>query len=167
MPCEVKGEVVEPQHTGLVAVLRRGAPQQCPQAREQLLQGEGLHHVVVGARVQAGDAVAHSIARGEHEDGRGIADRAQAAADLDAVHPRHHHVEQHRVGCALSQHRQGLVAIRCELDLGAREGQGAPHCGADGLLIVGDQDPHVMSVPNARGVRRAPPRCRDRSACAG
>jgi len=44
----------------------------------QLLQREGLDEVVVGAGVEAGDAVGHGIARGEHEHRRLVAVGAHA-----------------------------------------------------------------------------------------
>ena len=46
-----------------------GAAHQRAQARAQLVERERLHEVVVGAGVEAGHAVGHLVAGGEHEDG--------------------------------------------------------------------------------------------------
>ena len=47
-----------------------GPPQERAHAREELLERERLRHVVVGARVEPGDAVLDLDARGQHEDGQ-------------------------------------------------------------------------------------------------
>ena len=63
---------------------RRGPPGQRPQPRRELLVGERLDEVVVGARVEAGDPVADRVARGEHQDRqRREPLRAQPAGDLE------------------------------------------------------------------------------------
>ena len=61
--------------------------------REQLLERERLDDVVVGARVEAGDAVADGVARGQHQHRHPAAPRPQAAADDEPVDARHEHVE--------------------------------------------------------------------------
>ena len=76
-----------------VVTLPARAPQQGAQPGDQLLAGEGLGEVVIGPRLQAGDPLAHLRARSQHQDGRAIARRAQATADLEAVESGHQHVE--------------------------------------------------------------------------
>lgn len=49
-------------------------------AGQQLVKGEGLDEIVVGAEVQTLDPVAHGVARGEKEYGRGIPALAGASA---------------------------------------------------------------------------------------
>ena len=85
----------------LEALLRRGgfggagagAPQDRAHAREQLAGVEGLRHVIVGADVEAGDAVRVLAARREHDDGD-VVSSADAAAHLEAVDARKHDVEE-------------------------------------------------------------------------
>ena len=60
-------------------------PQQRLQAGDQLLHGEGLLQVVVGAAVEALDAMGDAVARGQDQDRRGIAALAQGLEDLQAV----------------------------------------------------------------------------------
>ena len=75
---------------------RRTAAQQGPDPGQQLLALEGLDEVVVGAAVEAGHPVLGLGAGGQHQD-RDVAVAAQAAADLDAVHPRQPEVEHDQV----------------------------------------------------------------------
>ena len=87
----------------------RLAAQHRVDARHQLARVEGLGQVVVGAHLQADDAVDVVALGGEHDDrGRGRL-RAQAAADRQAVLARQHQVEHHQV-VALA--RQLLVHAR-------------------------------------------------------
>lgn len=62
-------------------------------AGQQLVKGEGLDEIVVGAEVQTLDPVAHGVARGEEEHGRGVAPLAELPHGREAVHARHHDVE--------------------------------------------------------------------------
>ena len=72
-------------------------PQQRAQPRPQLAQRERLDEVVVGAGVEPVDAVVDRVARGQHQHRRAVAGRAQPAADLEPVEPRHRDVEHDRV----------------------------------------------------------------------
>ncbi len=69
----------------------------------------GLDDVVVGAGLQSHDHVEVVAARGEHDD-RQLAGLADAAAHLDAVHPRQHEVEQDEFGPELRQRGQSRLA---------------------------------------------------------
>ena len=69
-----------------------GAAEYRLHARDELTRAERLRHVIVGAELEAEDAVDLAVARGQHDD-RDLAGRAQTAADLEAVHSGEHHVE--------------------------------------------------------------------------
>ena len=101
-PCLIRGEV-EPQAADgqalfsllvLAAALldAGGAAQHGLDAREQLAHGEGLDDVVVGAELEADDAVDGIALGGEHENGK-LALFANAFENLHAAHAGHHHVE--------------------------------------------------------------------------
>ena len=62
--------------------IRRCAAAQCTQSCGELLVGEGLHEVVVGARVQSVDAIVDSVPGGQHEDADTGAAGAQRSSDL-------------------------------------------------------------------------------------
>jgi hypothetical protein len=69
-----------------------GPPDERAQPREQLGQVERLHQIVVGAEVQAFDAVRRRVPRCQHQHWRPDAGPPQAAANLEAVQVGQHHV---------------------------------------------------------------------------
>ena len=84
-----------------------GAPQQGPQARQQLVELERLRQVVVGTGVETGDAIAGLGARREHEDRHPVAVGAQHLAHGEPVDDRHRHVEHDDVGLRAARRRRG------------------------------------------------------------
>ncbi len=103
----VEAQVAGLEHGG---ALGGAAPRERAQAREQLLERERLHEVVVGAAVEAGDAVLDGVARGEHQDRRPHVVSAQAAADLEPVEARQHHVEHDDVVLGRAGHPDRVLA---------------------------------------------------------
>ena len=81
-------------------VVERLDAQQRAHAREQLGRVDRLAEEVVGAGVEALDALLGRIERGDQHDRQHRLRRvgADRAADVVAAHARHHHVEQHQVG---------------------------------------------------------------------
>src|ERR1041384_5879716 len=75
----------------------RGAPRESADARQQLAKGERLREIVVGAGVQAADAIVDGVARGEHEHRRADAALAQIRAEGEAVTAGQHRVEHDHV----------------------------------------------------------------------
>ena len=92
----VEGKVL---HLQLLAVLdgERSA-QQGTQPCQQLLKRKRFHQVVVGACVEAGDAVGHGVPCREHEDRSVVSLRAELPADFEAIDVGHHDVEDQRIG---------------------------------------------------------------------
>ena len=109
---------------------------------EQLVERERLGEVVVGAGVETVDAVADRVAGGEHQDGQVVAGGAQCLGGLDAVEPRHHHVDDHRVGGEAVDPGEGLDTVIGEGDFVAVELQRAAQGVANGAVVVYDQDAH-------------------------
>jgi hypothetical protein len=68
------------------------------QPRLKLADVVGLDQVVVGAGVEAGDAIRHLDTRGEHQHRRAVAAVAERAADLQAVDVGQADVEHDDVG---------------------------------------------------------------------
>jgi D-alanyl-D-alanine carboxypeptidase/D-alanyl-D-alanine-endopeptidase (penicillin-binding protein 4) len=137
-------EVGEAQRLALAGA--GAAPQQRPQAREQLLERERLDEVVVGAGVEPAHAIGHGIARGEHEHRRAVAGRTQAPAYLEPVDVRHQHVEHERVGRPVRERVERLAPVGRQLRVIALQAQraidGVAHCG----LVVDHEDVHVARV---------------------
>ena len=72
-------------------------PQGDPKPGQQLLHGEGLGEIVIGAGVQGGDLVAVLAAGGDDNDGQ-IAPGADFLNEGDAVHIGQAQVQQDHVG---------------------------------------------------------------------
>ena len=87
-------------------------PRQRAHPRDQRHVGHRLGQEIVGAGVEPLDPVGRMIER-RHHDHRNVVGRAvglDAAAYLEAVHVRHHHVEQDDIALGLLAFRQRLAA---------------------------------------------------------
>ena len=85
---------------GAGTVAGSAAAQHRPDPRDHLAGAEGLDHVVVGAQLEADDAVHLGAARGQHHD-RHVGAPAQLAADVAAVAVGEAEVENDQVGLGL------------------------------------------------------------------
>ena len=97
---------------------RAPATDQGAGAGQQLLEGERLAQVVVGAAVEAAHPVADRVARREEEHGRGPALAAMALQDRQAVRAGQPPVEDDEVPVAGPQRLPGRVAVG-----GVRDGE--------------------------------------------
>jgi hypothetical protein len=88
-----------------------GAIEDRANAREELARMEGLRNVIVGAHLEADDAVHILAARREHEHGD-AALGAQLAAKREPVDARHHEVEHDEVHGALLDRAHELAPVR-------------------------------------------------------
>src|SRR5512132_2273667 len=111
---------------------------------EQGQGGERLGEVVVGPGGQALVAVALLGLGGQHHDHdvAGVGVGLELAADLQAVQPRHHDVEQDQPGGLAPGHLKGLDPVGRLQDLVVVALQGDVHQGPHGRLVVGDQQLH-------------------------
>ncbi len=77
---------------------------------DQLGRFEGFDHIVISAGLQTHHDVHRVGPSGKHDDGHpGL--RPDPLADLDAIHPRKHDVEQDQVGPVIAEGRQGRGPI--------------------------------------------------------
>ncbi len=127
---------------GDVAVVGGGAAQQRAHPREKFLERERLGQIVVGARIEAGHAFGHRVAGGENQDGQIVAGAAELSADLEAVEPRHHHVEHHRVGPIVGDQIERFDAILGQRNGIAVERKRAAKGFAHGTVVVNDKNSH-------------------------
>ena len=74
------------------------APQNHPEAGNDLFQGERLGHVIVGTNGQAVNAMFHRILGGEEQDRAFESQGAQLGEELETIHARHHDVKDEGVG---------------------------------------------------------------------
>ena len=139
----VDDQVADDDRRGAVAA---PAAQERVQPRGELGEGERLDEVVVGARLQPGDAVLHLVARGEDADGDIEAVGAHPAHDRHAVEVGHHHVEDDDGRRARRDRRERSPAARGRRDGEALEAQGALEGLPDGGLVVDDEDQRLRGA---------------------
>ncbi len=126
------------------------AADQCADAGQQLGHVVGLDHVVVGARVEAGDAVADRIARGGDQHRHVVAPPAQAAQHIEAVAARQTQVEQHQVIAMGAQGGVGHLAVAHPVDRIVLPAQQVEQRLADHGVVFYEQQAHEIEAPTAR-----------------
>lgn len=72
---------------------------------QEFVRTEGLRQIVIGPRIQTGDAVVLLGPRGQHNDG-GLGAAAEVAQHLEAIKPGHHDIEKKQVELAFKSSRQ-------------------------------------------------------------
>ena len=161
----LSGEVADLERGGAA---RRPAAQQGADPGEQLAALEGLDQVVVGAAVEAVDAVLGLGAGGQHQD-RHVAVGAQAAADLDPVEARQAEVEDDQVGDEAGGDVERVDAVGGGADLVALVAQRAAQDVGDLGVVLDEEDaagcgfevgcehpPSMLKARTARGLRDLP-----------
>ena len=108
----VEPQVVDDQDGGS---LRRAAPRECSDSREELREGERLREVVVGARVQPQDPILHRVACRQHQDGSRRAGLSNATQGLETVDVGEHDVEDQDVVGELGRHPRALQPARRDI----------------------------------------------------
>jgi hypothetical protein len=88
-------------------------PAERAQSRRQLLEGERLDQIVVGAGVQAPDPVLDGVPRGQHQDREARALRPHTAGDIGPGNVRQADVEHHGVDPAVRLGDLERLLARC------------------------------------------------------
>ena len=140
----VEDEVRDPQQ--LLGPRDAGAPEQRAEPGEQLVERERLGEVVVGAGIQARDAVGDLVAGRQHEDRGAALARPQPPAHGEAVEDRHHDVEDDHVRLAQRDRLEGLRAVVHRLDVVALDAEGEDERLAHAAVVLGDEDPGARLV---------------------
>ena len=138
----VEGQVGERHRRRFGVVVGLGAAQQRAHPGQQFFQRERLGQIVVGAGIEAGDPLGHRVAGGEHQDGQVVAGAAELTAHLEAVQPRHHHVEHDRVGPIVGDQIERFDAVLGQRDGVAVEGKRAAQRLAHRAIVVNDKYSH-------------------------
>ena len=125
------------------------AAQHGAHAGVQLVELERLDEVVVGAGVQAGDAVAERVARGEHDHRRRVLARAQRAQHVEAAAPLlrvgQAEVEQHEVEALRRERRVRGPRVVDPVDRIALVAQGLAQAVADHAVVFDQQQSHGVA----------------------
>ena len=108
-------------------------------ADHQLGRAEGLGQVVVGALLEADDALGQGAARGQHQH-RHVAIGAEQAHDLEAVDLGQHQVEHDEGRVLGTRLAQGLAAVVGGDDAEALAFEVGAHEGHDLAVVVDDED---------------------------
>src|SRR6185437_6793559 len=93
-----------------------GAAQQRLQARQHLLEMEGLRDVIVSPGLQALDLVLPAVARGEDQDGKSLVLGAQPADDLQAGELRQTEIDDRDVERVFAPCEEALFAVLRHID---------------------------------------------------
>ena len=115
------------------------APQDGPDARNQLATAEGFGQVVVGAHFQTDHAI-DLVALGRQHDDRDTGFSPDAAAQGQAVLTRQHQVEENEIDPAVGQDLAHGPAVCRNADAESFLGQRARDQIADLAMIIDDQD---------------------------
>ena len=106
---------------------------------EQLTRVERLRHVVVGAKLEADDAVGFLAHRGEHDDGDGRLG-AQPAREVEAGFAGQHEVEHDELVVPVEPGAAGFLAVAHRGDADALLFQETREQVADVAVIIDDED---------------------------
>ena len=125
----------------------------------QLLQVEGLGQVLVGAPLRGADRGHEGVLRAHHDDRQFRPHPLDARQQVEDVLVGHHHVGDDEVALALGDPAPERRAIRGGAHLVPGPGQGLVQHGADGGVVVRDDDVAVghgsrLSAPRPIHARR-------------
>ena len=138
-----------------VAAVDQGAD-----ARDELLDVEGLAEVVVAAGVEAVDALVPGVARGQHDHRHGVAARAPGAQHLEPGALGQPEVEHHGVvGLGVAE-VLGVDAVRRAVDREARAHEVRAHEARELVVVLREEQSHGRIRPV--GVGGGPGRSVDR-----
>ena len=135
-------EIREAEHVGGIVAVRRPSEQRAEPCK-QLRERERLREVVVGSRIEPGDAAVDLRARRQHQHRNGIASGTKPSAHLETVDARHEDVENDGVGLrGGTETLERRLAVGGELDLVPLEVEGALQRLANSAFVIDDQDLH-------------------------
>lgn len=86
---------------------------------------ERLDEVVIGTRVEAGDAVVDRVSCGQHQDRQVVTISTQAPSNSETVRSWHPRVEHDGVGTVIDDGAERIESIGRERDVVARQPQRA------------------------------------------
>lgn len=126
------------------------------QAGGEFAQVEGLEQVVIGARLQAVDAVGHRVPRGEDQHGNFQALAALLLQQLEAIFVRQAEVEHHDVERCGLEHRPGGCGRGHALDRKALGTEAGHDTAGDQFVVFTDQYVHAEPFMKDGVIRKVP-----------
>ena len=132
------------------AAARLAAADQRAQARLELGQIEGLGEVVVGAEVEALDALVEGVVGGEHQHRHARAAVAQPAQHFEAAELGQPQVEDHHVVGLGRQHVVGFAPVVHAIHGVIGLAQGPGEAVGQHRVVFNDEDAHYFSFPQSK-----------------
>ena len=123
----------------VLLLLGGGTAQHGLDAGRNLLGVKRLDDVVIGTQLKAQHLVIGLALGGQHDDG-GVVLGADLAADLPAVHDRHHDIEQHQIGVQLVKLGQRGRAVMDHRHIVALLDKVEAEQLADIFIVIDDQN---------------------------
>ena len=103
-----------------------------------------LREIVVASGLEPANPVGHFRLGGQEEDGRIDASSTRLLAQREPVHARQHHVENHELVARIPNPLQRLPAVANPVDVEALGLQVEADAGGEVLLVLDEQDPHLV-----------------------
>ena len=100
--------------------------------------------------IEAGDAVLHGVARGQHQNGHALPGLPQLAAHCEAIAARNHYVENYQVVGVDRRLIQGVVAGACDIDSIGLFAQAFSHESRNARIVFGKQQAHASIIRQVR-----------------
>ncbi len=116
------------------------------QAREQLVEGERLDEIVVGAGVESRDAIDDRVACRQHENRHLETSGTQRARHGDAVTMRKHVIEHHGVVLVQRGVLHGVVTVGDEIDRVSALAEAAREHRPQLRIVLDNQQSHQTRV---------------------
>ena len=117
-----------------------GAAEEGADAGEEFFGAEGFDEVIIGAGIEAFDAVLDHAFGGEEEDGDVAMEFAKFGADGEAIEAGHHDVEKDEVGLFAEGFFEADGAVLGGEDAVAIGGEGIGEGGAHGAFVFDDEE---------------------------
>lgn len=143
IPClHCCGERVEDRLGALEVVVERLDPQAGPHTGVELHPVNRFRQEIVGVRLERLDLVGDLVQRGDHDHRNepGLLVALELPADREAVHTRHHHVQQYHVGWLLGDEVESFLTARGADDPMAQGSQEGLQDEEVPLLVVHDEN---------------------------
>jgi hypothetical protein len=98
-----------------------------------------------GARVETRDPLRDRVPRRQDQDRQIVTGAAQLPAHLEAVEPRHHHIQHDGVGPVVGDQIERFDTVLSQLYRVPVEGQGPAQGFAHGTIVIDDKNAHSLS----------------------
>src|ERR1041385_4499488 len=148
---KVKLDVTERVFVDGLARFSLPAEQRADPGKEDL-QAEGFRHIVVGSQFQPENLVDFLPPAGEHEDGSCDGVAPELPANIEAVFPGEHDIQNDQGNILAFRHEPALLSVRGAQDFETLTGERIDQAAQDGGIVFDHEySPHVPAPPPSAG----------------